>query len=52
MTPNLKLFLKEAYNEEAYSIDFGSRKGDVGSKTTYDSRNGFNIVQYKMFLFA
>ena len=27
-------------------------KGDVGSKTTYDSRNRFNMVHYKMFLFA
>ena len=27
-------------------------KGDVDSKTTYDLRNGFNMVQYKMFLFA
>jgi len=27
-------------------------KGDVGSKTTYYSRNRFNMVHYKMFLFA
>ena len=25
---------------------------NVGSKTTYESRNRFDIVQYKMFLFA
>jgi len=29
-----------------------SLKGDVGSKTTHDSRNRLNMVQYKMFLFA
>jgi len=27
-------------------------KGDVGSKTTYYSRNRFNMVHYKMFLLA
>ncbi len=27
-------------------------QGDIGSKTTCGSTNLFNIVQYKMFLFA
>jgi len=27
-------------------------KGDVGSKTTWEPRNRYNMVQYKMFLFA
>ena len=45
----LELFFETASPEEIKTIKI---KGDVGSKTTYDSRNRFNIVQYKMFLFA